>query len=230
MNLFAQSTDTVTKANQEYSAGNFPAAVELYKSAINAGETNAALFYNLGNACFRTGDFGRAILSYERALVLEPQHAEAAANLRLARDKARALELKPAWWDEWSGRLTPNQYSIAVAIGFWLSIFFFTAIIMVRRRSILLRFLALLALVVFAVSLTALWTLENGRNGRAVAIVTAKKIEARVATADNAGSVLVLPPGSEIKILNTRGDWIYAALPNDLRGWIPTSSAERVRL
>jgi len=39
-----------------------------------------------------------------------------------------------------------------------------------------------------------------------------------------------LPAGSEIKILSTRGDWIYAALPNDLRGWIPAASAESVRL
>jgi hypothetical protein len=47
---------------------------------------------------------------------------------------------------------------------------------------------------------------------------------------DTAKSVLVLPAGSEIKILSERGDWIYAALPNDQRGWIPASAAERVRM
>jgi len=41
---------------------------------------------------------------------------------------------------------------------------------------------------------------------------------------------LALPPGSEVKIVSTRGDWIYAALPNNLRGWIPAKNAERVRL
>jgi hypothetical protein len=39
-----------------------------------------------------------------------------------------------------------------------------------------------------------------------------------------------LPAGSEIKIISTRGDWMYAALPNDLRGWIQTKNAEQVRL
>jgi hypothetical protein len=63
-----------------------------------------------------------------------------------------------------------------------------------------------------------------------VAIVTAKNIQARLATAENAGTVLVLPPGSEIKVLSTRGEWIYALLPNELRGWIPAHSAESVRL
>ena len=60
--------------------------------------------------------------------------------------------------------------------------------------------------------------------------MTAKGTDARLATADNAGTVLTLPAGSEIKILSTRGDWLYAALPNDLRGWIPAKNAERVRL
>jgi hypothetical protein len=39
-----------------------------------------------------------------------------------------------------------------------------------------------------------------------------------------------LPAGSEIKIVSQRGDWVYAVLPNNLRGWIPSNSAEQVRL
>ena len=60
--------------------------------------------------------------------------------------------------------------------------------------------------------------------------MTGKNVQARLATAESAGTVLALPPGSEIKILSTRGNWDYAALPNDLQGWIPSQSAERVRL
>jgi len=55
-------------------------------------------------------------------------------------------------------------------------------------------------------------------------------VQARLATADNANSVLVLPAGSEIEILSMRGDWIYAALPNQLRGWVQTNTVELVRL
>jgi hypothetical protein len=83
---------------------------------------------------------------------------------------------------------------------------------------------------VCGLSIFAIFTLENGTRGEALAVVTAKEVEARLATADNAKSILLLPAGSEITILSERGDWIYAALPNDQRGWIPASSAERVRL
>jgi hypothetical protein len=41
---------------------------------------------------------------------------------------------------------------------------------------------------------------------------------------------LTLPAGSEIKIVSQRGNWIYAGLPNNLRGWMPAASAEQVRM
>jgi hypothetical protein len=40
----------------------------------------------------------------------------------------------------------------------------------------------------------------------------------------------MLPPGSEISVQRERGDWVYAILPNDLRGWIPAKNIEQVRL
>ena len=198
--------------------------------ALQSGEATAALFYNLGNAWFRAGDFGRAILNYERALALEPQHPEADANRRLAHDKARALDLPMNWWDRLTARAAPKHYTIAAAIGFWVAAFALAALLMSRRRSAKLVGALVVSLIVLAVSAAALYSLETGRKGNAVAVVVAPKIEARLATADNARTVLILPPGSKIKILSTRGDWIYAALPNDLRGWIPAQSAERVRL
>ena len=76
----------------------------------------------------------------------------------------------------------------------------------------------------------AVYTLERGSNGSALAIVTGKNVQARLATADTANSILALPSGSEVKILSTRGDWIYAGLPNNLRGWIPAKDAQQVRL
>jgi hypothetical protein len=55
-------------------------------------------------------------------------------------------------------------------------------------------------------------------------------VSARIATADSAQTVLALPAGSAIKVLSERGDWLYAALPNDQHGWIPASAVERVRM
>ncbi len=83
---------------------------------------------------------------------------------------------------------------------------------------------------IVAITIFASYQLSDGKNGQGLAIVTGENVESRLATADNANRVLTLPAGSEIKIVSQRGDWIYAALPNNLRGWMPANSAERVRL
>jgi tetratricopeptide (TPR) repeat protein len=226
---FAQSDADFAKANDEFAKGNFKEAIAGYEALISAGQWNPNLFYDLGNAYFRTKDFGRAILNYERALALDRHHPEARANLQIARDEARALELQPSRLDRYLQLGSANQYSVVAAVAFWLMIFAFAAMIFARRRSTPLA-LSTCCLFVSAFAAWAIYVLECGNEGRALAIIIGKDVQARLATADTANSVLALPPGSEIKILSTRGDWTYAELPNDLRGWIPAKHAEQVRL
>jgi tetratricopeptide (TPR) repeat protein len=225
---FAQAE--FAKANQDFAQGRFTEAIAGYEAVVHGGQWNANLFYDLGNAYFRTRDFGRAILNYERALALDNHHPEATANLQIARDEARALELQPTRLERYLQFANINQYSIAAAVALWLGIFGIVVVIFARRRSAALLSLSILCLLICGVAVWAIHTLDNGSEGRGLAIVTGNDVQARLATADTANSVLALPAGSEIKILSTRGDWMYAALPNDLRGWIQTKNAEPVRL
>jgi len=225
--LMAQPSAQFAKANQEYAAGDFKAAVEDYEDLVRSGQDAPNVFYNLGNAYFRKSDFGRAILNYERALALDPRHPEAQANLRVTRDEARALELIPSRWERLFAFANENQYAVAAAVAFWIGIFSVATWIFGRRRAIVL---SILSLSIFAIAVLTSYQLSHGRNARGLAIVTGENVEARLATADNANRVLTLPPGSEIQIVSQRGDWIYAALPNNLRGWMPANSAEQVRM
>ena len=228
--VFAQREAQFTKANEDYAQGHFKDAISDYETLVRAGQWNANLFYDLGNAYFRTRDFGRAILNYQRALALDQHHPEAMANLEIARDESRALELQPTRLERYLQFASTNQYTVAAAVTFWLGIFGFVALLFSRRRSVALISISIVCLLLCATAVWAIHTLDNGSNGRALAIITGKDVQARLATADTANSVLALPAGSEIKILSTRGDWIYASLPNDLRGWIQTKNAEPVRL
>jgi tetratricopeptide (TPR) repeat protein len=228
--LRAAEEPVFAKANQAYGEGRYEEAAAGYEELASSGRWSANLFYDLGNARFRLGDFGKAILNFERALALDPHHPEADANLRLARDEARALELRKDWIERYAGLAAVGQWSVAASIAFWFALFVAMRLYFSRGRLGSRLTLVGLGLLLCGASVFAIYTLENGARGSALAIVTGKQTDARLATADNAKSVLVLPPGSEIKILSERGDWIYAALPNDQRGWIPAASAERVRL
>ena len=227
---FAQSDAQFAKANQEYAAGHFKEAVDNYEALVRSGEWSANLFYDLGNAYFRAGDLGRAILNYERALALDRHHPETEANLRIVRDEARALELTPSTPERFLQFAGSNAFAIAAAIAFWTGIFSIAALIFAQRRTWRAITLPILSLSIFVLAVFAVYEIGNGKRGKALAIVTSDGVEARLATADNANSVLALPAGSEIKIVSRRGDWIYAALLNNLRGWIPAKSAEEVPL
>ena len=226
----AQATQQFAKANQEYTAGDFDAAAQGYEELVRSRQDTPNLFYNLGNAYFRKKDFGRAILNYERTLTLDPRHPEAQANLRIARDEARALELVPTKMERLLAIATPTQYAVAAAVAFWIFAFSVVVLIFGLRRSRGLVALTMLSLLVFAATALAAWQVARGTNGSGLAIVITDNADARLATADTANRVLALPPGSEIRILSERGDWIYAALPNSLRGWLPAKTAEQVRL
>ncbi len=171
---------------------------------------------------------GDAILNYERALALDRHHPESAANLGIARDEARALEIQPGWLERHLQFASLNQYSVVAATAFWVGIFCVAGLIFARRRAAGTVALSVLGFAIFAVSLFAIYKIDNQNRG--LAIVTGNDVTARLATADNAASILALPAGSEIRILSRRGDWIYATLPNDQRGWIPAADAEKVRL
>jgi tetratricopeptide (TPR) repeat protein len=228
--LCAADDNEFATANRAYTEGRYQEAADAYQGLIRSDRWNATLFYNLGNARYRLGDFGQAILNYERALALEPRHPEADANLRLARDEARSLELRKDPVERYASIATVKQWSVAAAIGFWLALFVGAHVVLSRKRTAGRIALIVVGVVVGGLSIFAITTLENGKGGSALAIVTGHNIVARLATADSAQTVLALPAGSEIKVLSERGDWLYAQLPNDLHGWIPTSAAERVRL
>jgi tetratricopeptide (TPR) repeat protein len=225
--VFAQSDIQFIKANQEYAQGQFREAIADYEALVRAGEWSANLFYDLGNAYFRTGDFGNAILNYKRALALDPRHAEASANMAVVRDEARALELQQSRPERFLRFATINEHTVAAAIAFWIGAFSIAILIYARRRPGGLVALSILSLSIFVLLVAAIGWLESGS---ARAVVTGNGVEARVATADTANAVLALPPGSEVNIVSQRGDWIYATLPNNLRGWVPAQSVARVRL
>jgi tetratricopeptide (TPR) repeat protein len=214
-----------TKANREFAAGHFKAAIAEYESAVSAHEWSANLFYNLGNAYFHVHDFGRAILNYERALQIDPHHPEAEANLRLVRDQTRGLELTPDAAEKYLSHAGTSALAITTAILFWLAVM----LLIVRPRAGSLA-CAMACLLMSAGCAWGGWKLENGTAGSGAAIVVSDDVQARVATADTARSMLVLPAGSEVVILQRRGEWDYAMLPNNQRGWIPTTAIERVRL
>ena len=67
------------------------------KTTATSGYSAAAL-YNQANADARNGKTGTAILNYERALLLAPNDADVAANLRFVRARAGLPDVPENWF------------------------------------------------------------------------------------------------------------------------------------
>ena len=83
-----KSADNVTKAQGDsaYMRNDYASAIQIYESLLKKGEA-AEVYYNLGNSYYKADDIAKAILNYERALLLQPGNADIRANLEIARSK-----------------------------------------------------------------------------------------------------------------------------------------------
>ena len=90
--LRAAGTTAFEQANQRFAAGDYAGAAAAYDNLLTAEGPRAAVLYNLGNSYQRLGQYGPAILAYERARLLTPRDPDLLANLTLARKAAAAFE------------------------------------------------------------------------------------------------------------------------------------------
>lgn len=218
--------------NSNYEGGRFTEAAAAYQREAHAGRYSANLFFNLGNTYYRLGDLGRAVANYQRALILQPGHAEAAANLAYVRGRTSARTAPPEdLASQVRGVLSSvdvDRYAVLAAVSGWVAALGFGLALFARRRSAAGWVLFGLALPCFATFLgLAVW-LGDGRRSPERAVVLKDQSPVRYAPADSAKVIVRLPVGEEVRVLSERGAWTYAQLPDGVLGWLPADGVERI--
>ncbi len=118
--LRAATETDFEQANKLYEQGKFGEAAALYERILHGDQTSAALHFNLGNALFKSGQMGRAILNYRRAEQLAPRDPDIRANLQFARRTAGGEAAQPARWRRWISLLTLNEWTVMMSGALWL--------------------------------------------------------------------------------------------------------------
>jgi tetratricopeptide (TPR) repeat protein len=213
--------------NELFDEGKFAEAKQRYETLIEAGQGSANVYYNLGNADYRLGSAGRAMLNYERALALNPGHKEAAANLKLLREQTSARLPEETWETKVFGGLPINAWTLAAVAAGWITLFSIVVLATSRRAANGgVWFLLIVAAAGLGVSVTGV---RMGMKDLSLGVITAKQAEAKLQPAESAGVAAVLPAGSRVRVLSERGPWTYCELPGAGRGWIPQGMVEKVR-
>jgi len=107
-------------ANKLYYASKFPDAVAAYENILYSGQKSVALYYNLGNAYFKSGQIGKAIALYRQAQKINPRDPDIRANLQFARNQIQGPTLALSHGERFLGKLTLNEWTTLAAAALWL--------------------------------------------------------------------------------------------------------------
>ena len=224
---------TFVHANALYKDGQYAAAAADYEQLLRSGLESGNLYFNLGNAYFKAGERGKAILNYERAYRLMPSDPDLDANLAYARSLTGAEACAPAVWERLvfpvAGRMASGRLA-------WLTSALYTVLLLALagyqlwpRRPRWLTYLAaaLAALVIVSSTSLAEQVLANDWQRQAV-VVANGDTPARFEPADNGTVHFTLKEGSLIRILDTRQGWLQIARCDGRRGWLPKDAVEEL--
>jgi len=249
--LFAKppvaTTDTMVTAKELYESGQFIQAAQAYQQLADQGFADSVLFFNLGNAFFKQGDYGRAILNYRRAEQLAPRDEDIAANLELARARAidqfeeivtepettatggnfisRLAQVTQPW-------LTLNELAM-ITLGVW---FLFVALAIVfsstgrgSRWREALQYGLIGTSVVLIIGVAALGSRLYAKNVNAEGVIVAGEIDVTSGPGSQYSQEFSLHSGTEVKLIEQRENWTRLAIPgSELQGWIPAGAVEAI--
>jgi tetratricopeptide (TPR) repeat protein len=228
--------DEVLKGDAFYAGGKYKEAVISYQSVIAEGYQSAGLFYNLGNAYFKSGDIASALLYYEKAHLLSPGDEDINLNIRFANSKTtdkidEAPEFFLAKW--WTGFiLAISADSLAIlAVVLMLLASAFLIVYFFSKHSALKKVSFFSALGVFFLGLFSVFVAHSQVsyfNDNKQAIVFSTVANVKSSPAGQSATLFVLHEGTKVAIKETNGDWIKIKLANGNEGWLKVTDLKQI--
>ena len=216
------------KASSAYSAGEFAEAVYELRELVNEGRFASGALHNLGDAEWKVGRHGHAVLAWERALSLDPFSKNTEANLRFARSNAHVDAPVLAWHERYS-TLLPGGWWIAIAsAGLWGGVALLTLPRLLGwRRADWHQGVAAALLAIFLLSGPALFGVwKRSRFG----VVLEDETPLRLTPTREAETLVKLSSGEMARVERERGEYFYVRADGDRAGWVRKTDFARVWL
>lgn len=225
------------QANHAYMNADYAAAIRAYNAILDAGYSSHKLYYNLGNAYFKDGQTGRAILFYNRALLLRPSDADTKHNLAVASGYVKdMIDPLPDMAVARMGRavrssMGSNGWAVASLVLLVLALAAMLVYMLSERLSSrkagFYTGLFTLALLLFAVGFSVAERYEILHSSYAIVMTTAVPVKS---SPDGASKdIFILHEGTKVSITSSLGEWYEIETANGHKGWITSAAIERIR-
>ncbi len=225
-----------SRASDLYQQEHYEEALDLYRHVIEAGFESPDLYYNMGNAAFRSNNIGYSILYYEKALKLDPYHHNARHNLEfVSRYRVDAFDEVPelfhrAWIQSLVNSLSENTWSLISIILFLLIAISIVIYLFSRRLSMKKTgfFAALVMVIFFTVSLSCAISRYRGIAQPAAAVITAPSVVVRSTPSQSGTELFILHEGTKVEVNENVAGWQNIRVIDGREGWITTGAFEPV--
>ncbi len=256
----AQSVETPStmfgEANALYEGGDYEHAIGLYTQLAGLGVVDVELFYNMGNAYYKVGAIGHAVLNYERARRLAPRDDDIAANLSLTRLLLRDRQfIDESGWARRVLQWPHNNLSTRdtfILMSLWYVLLALAVLgFVLRDYAFVSRVYPTLSMAspgrllgleksqdfVLAICTTLLLAGVTGisahhkygmETSRPEGVVLEEEVAVYSGPSDDSTLQFKIHEGTLVHISGGRPRWMQVVLPGGLSGWIRTDTVGRI--
>lgn len=231
-------------ADSAYTKDNFLEAEDLYLQALKLDGSSSVLFYNLGNTYYRQGNFGKAIVNYERALKLDPTNADARKNLDFVNSKITDKQIidngsyMQSVWEGTVGYFQADTWAIVALVLFAMflgavAVYIFSSAVTVKKAGFF-GGLIVFVLTVSAVVISFAAANRVNSNNYAIILPPASQLSTSPREARNQSEqAFLLHEGTKVEIIDSianpgEGMWYEVMVGRGERAWIKASEVERI--
>ena len=225
---------TKAEGDSAYIKDDYTTAIQIYESLLKNGES-ADVYYNLGNSYYKIGEIAKAVLNYERALLMKPGNSDIRANLEVARAKTidKVEPVPEVFFVSWTKALINSMSVDAWAIWGIVSfiLFIITLYFFIFSKQIMLKKVGFIAGIVFLIVMICSNLFASEQKERLVnrneAIVMNPSVTVRSTPSESGTSLFILHEGRKVSIKdNSMKEWKEIRLEDGKVGWVPASAIE----
>jgi tetratricopeptide (TPR) repeat protein len=216
------------EGNDYYQKGNYDQAEQCYGRLLQAGADSAALYYNLGNTCFKQKRLGEAIYYWEKARRKRPADTDIRENLELAnllivdRIESPSLPLPIRFLERALSLVSITQLTWLVLALFMATNGFFIWYVLAKRHAVSSRAL-LGGLTIGAFFLLFGCTLAGkiyNDDYRREGVIVEQKVDVRSGPGADNITIFTIHEGTKVQVRGSSNGWCQVSLPNGWNGWL----------
>ncbi len=223
-------------ANKLYQESKYDSALTVYKQVTDQGYVSAALYFNIGNSYYRTGEIGKAILNYERGSKLDPSDEDIKYNLQIAQARiVDRIKYVPQiflveWWNSLLTFLSVSVWAAVVLI-FYISFLVFIGIYFLTKSGRLQRFSFYFGSMNFIGLIFIIFLFVarvNRETSKDYGVLITDTITVKVSPDDKAQDAFVIHEGLKFEVEDELQEWAKIKLSDGKVGWLNKSAFELI--